>query len=107
MTGRYGHDPFDRMDCRPLKTDDTPETIPQRKATNKQISVTTYEPRGQISAKDFIKRLVLDDESLSARDIFKLVAKAGHEVTLVTVSCIRAEFKHTLHFLRERNKLRA
>jgi hypothetical protein len=106
MSGRYGHDPFDREDS-PQKTDDTPEAIPQRKATKKRTSVTTYEPRDQISPKDFIKRLVLDDETRSARDISKLVAKAGHEVTVVTVSYIRAEFKDTLHFLRARNKLRA
>jgi hypothetical protein len=83
-----------------IKTDDVPE-IPQRE---QRRSRTSYEYHGDL--RDHIKQLVLKDELMPVRELTALVALTGEHVSIVTLSHIRREFRHTLQFLRARGKLR-
>jgi hypothetical protein len=106
MSGRYGHDPFDREDSLPPRPPSKPRIriIPQRKATKKKRTPgVMYEPNEQaMSVKEFIKRAVLDDERLSPHDIAALIEEAGYRnpATIVMISNVRAEFRDSLKLLK-------
>jgi hypothetical protein len=86
-----------------IKTDD--ETIPQRKPREEERrTATSTEHQGD--PKALIKQLVLDHPDMPVREIAERVGRSGQSASLVAVSNIRAEFKHSLKFLTERGLIR-
>jgi len=92
-----------------LKTDD--EAIPQRNV--KETETNKYDPAGTKShfentgdAKSILRRLVIDHPAMPVPEIVKIITKAGHAVSPVTVSHLRQEFRQTLKWLNEEGLLR-
>jgi hypothetical protein len=61
-----------------------------------------YEPRPS-GAKDRIKDMIIDQPDISPREIKARLDDAGYTVSLITVSSIRADFRHTLQVLARRD----
>ena len=101
--GRFGSktDEFERDELprpKPRVRIET-EAIPQRKP-REQRSTTTYENRRDYKA--LIKGLVLDRPDMTVHEIAERVFRSGQSASIVTVSNIRAEFKHSMTFLKTR-----
>jgi hypothetical protein len=105
--GRWGSteddpEPYEPPHAQPrvrIKTA-SPIQFPQRKPPKNRIAEFEYESDGTMRAKEFIKRMVLDDERLQPRDMVPLIEQAGYSVSIVTLSNIRAEFRDSLKLLR-------
>jgi hypothetical protein len=83
-----------------IKTDD--EAISQRKP--REETNTSYENRRD--PKALIKRLVLDHPDMTVHEIAKIVGLAGQLASIVAVSNIRTEFKHSIKVLTERGLIK-
>jgi hypothetical protein len=98
--GRYGSNDDDNYVYQPARPRSKPRIriIPQRKATKKRVM---YEPNEQgMHAREFIKRMVLDNDRLSVRDMMPTIEKAGYSISIVAVSNYRTEFMHSLSLLK-------
>jgi hypothetical protein len=112
MTGRYGHDPFDRED-RPsprqskprvkIESETAAKTIPQRKK-RKLISPNVNRPKRD-DLRTLIKSLILENENRSVDEIAAKLDRSSH-IDRITITNIRSEFKQTLKFLREHGNLK-
>jgi hypothetical protein len=63
-------------------------------------------PQKASGVKVAIKDAIIADTDISVDAIVKLLGKGGADVSKVTVSNVRAEFRHTLKLLKERGKLK-
>jgi hypothetical protein len=79
--------------------DDDDEDKPKKKKTEEA-------PPKSSGVKVAIKDAIIDDPDISVEAIVKKLGKGGADVSKVTVSNVRAEFRHSLKLLKERGKLK-
>lgn len=82
------------------KDDDKPARGKDKEKDKPEARSSGVKPSGS-GIKNRIKLALLDDLSLSPDELVKKLGKSGQEVSKVTVSNIRAEFRHTLKLLKE------
>jgi hypothetical protein len=92
--GRYG-----------TNDDDWKDFTPQEREPRQRLRLLTPQKELRQSATDIktkIKAMILANPNISPREIEARVKG----VSLITISAIRSEFRHTLTFLRERGLLK-
>lgn len=79
---------------------------PMREKTSETPSRSYVETSG-IKLKDRIRELVLEDETMTPQEIAKQISRShGRNLNVVTISNIKAEFRATLRFLKDRGLLK-
>lgn len=84
---------------KPADDDDDEEDEPKKKKAAK----IEAKPSG---VKVAIKKAIIEDPEITVDALIKKLGKGGAPVSKVTVSNVRAEFRHTLKFLKSEGKLK-
>lgn len=84
--------------------DEAPKKKPAKKAAAPEKAGKPAAQGGGV--KNRIKECVAADTDVTVDDIVKKLGKLGGEISKVTVTNVRAEFRHTLKFLKDRGNLK-
>lgn len=88
---------------------------PSKKKANKKKEEPKEEPKASkkkptgkkgVGCKIRIKELLIDDPQATVDDIFDTLKSEGISTTMSTVQGIRAEFRHSLKFLKSKNLIK-